>query len=75
MICSKGNISAHMPHAKHERANPPGVFCLFFTAAVKLAGLSLAGKYVCLQSPLNNACGRTFVQTVMYYIMDVYKAV
>ena len=57
MICTKGDISVNMPYTKCERANPPGVFYLFFTAAVKLAGLSLAEKYVCLQRPLNNARG------------------
>ena len=55
MISSQGDISVNMPDAKREQANPPGVVHLFFTAAVKLAGLSLAEKYVCLQFPLNYA--------------------
>lgn len=57
MICSKGDISVNMPYAERESANPPGGLYLFFTAAVKLAGLSLAEKYVCMQFPLNNAWG------------------
>lgn len=57
MICSKEDISVNMSCAKREQTNLQGVMCLFFTAAVKLTGLSLAEKYVCLESPLNNAWG------------------
>lgn len=55
MMSSQRDISANMPDAKREQANPLGVVPLFFTAAVKLAGLSLTEKYVCLQFSLNNA--------------------
>lgn len=42
---------------KREQTNPQGAVYLFFTAAVKLTGLSLAEKHVCLEFLLNNAWG------------------